>query len=76
MPVVDFKEVCTSSHRILTVDDETKARFDVHLTAAKRCLNQRSFAMARIHLAIALRLNAYSAEAVNSARFLSNLDPL
>jgi hypothetical protein len=76
MPVVDFAEVFTSSHRILIVDDETNVRFDAHIAAAKRCLNLRAFAMARIHPAIASELNPDSAEAVNLAGILADVDPL
>jgi hypothetical protein len=73
---VDFEEVFTSSHRILSVDDETNVRFGVHIAAAKRCLDQRAFAMARIHLVIALDLDPDSAEAVNLAAVLADVDPL
>jgi FixJ family two-component response regulator len=41
--------------------------FNSHIVAAKRCLNLRSFALARIHLAKALELNTKSVEAFNLA---------
>jgi hypothetical protein len=76
MPVVDFPEVFTNSHRSLVVDAETNERFSTHIAAAKRCLNLRASAMARIHLSIALELNPDSAEAINLAGVLANIDPL
>ena len=47
--------------------------FNSHIVAAKRCLNLRSFAMARIHLAKALELNNKSVEAFNLAGVLAEL---
>ena len=47
--------------------------FNSHIVAAKRCLNLRSFAMARIHLAKALELNTKSVEAFNLAGVLAEL---
>ena len=48
-----------------------------HIVAAKRCLNLRSFAMARIHLIQALELNNKSVEAFNLAGVLAEtLDDL
>ena len=41
--------------------------YSSHIVAAKRCLNLRSFAMARIHLVKALELNTKSVEAFNLA---------
>src|SRR5271166_935443 len=43
------------------------------IVAAKRCLNLRAFAKARLHLARALELNAKSAEAFNLAGVLSEV---
>jgi DNA-binding NtrC family response regulator len=47
--------------------------FNSHIVAAKRCLNLRSFAMAKIHLARALELNTKSVEAFNLAGVLAEL---
>src|SRR6202795_3137503 len=47
--------------------------FHSHIVAAKRCLNLRSFAMARIHLTKALELNNKSVEAFNLAGVLAEL---
>jgi DNA-binding response OmpR family regulator len=47
--------------------------FNSHIVAAKRCLNLRSFAMARIHLVKALELNTKSVEAFNLAGVLAEL---
>jgi len=47
--------------------------FNTHIVAAKRCLNLRSFAMARIHLVKALELNNKSVEAFNLAGVLAEL---
>ena len=47
--------------------------FNSHIVAAKRCLNLRSFAMARIHLFKALELNDKSVEAFNLAGVLAEL---
>jgi FixJ family two-component response regulator len=47
--------------------------FNSHIVAAKRCLNLRSFALARIHLAKALELNAKSVEAFNLAGVLAEM---
>lgn len=44
-----------------------------HIVAAKRCLNLRSFATARIHLAKALLLNSKSVEAFNLAGVLAEM---
>jgi two-component system, OmpR family, response regulator len=43
------------------------------IVAAKRCLNLRSFAMARIHLVKALELNTKSVEAFNLAGVLAEM---
>jgi DNA-binding response OmpR family regulator len=47
--------------------------YNAHIVAAKRCLNLRSFAMARIHLVKALELNTKSVEAFNLAGVLAEL---
>ena len=46
--------------------EQVAESFNSHIIAAKRCLNLRSFAMARIHLAKALELNNKSVEAFNT----------
>src|ERR1700731_1612980 len=43
--------------------EQVAESFNSHIVAAKRCLNLRSFAMARIHLVKALELNTKSVEA-------------
>jgi DNA-binding response OmpR family regulator len=53
--------------------EPTAESFNSHIVAAKRCLNLRSFAMARIHLIKALELNNKSAEAFNLAGVLAEL---
>jgi DNA-binding NtrC family response regulator len=47
--------------------------FSAHIVAAKRSLNLRSFAMARIHLVKALELNTKSVEAFNLAGVLAEM---
>lgn len=47
--------------------------FNSHIVAAKRCLNLRSFALARIHLVKALELNTKSVEAFNLAGVLAEM---
>jgi FixJ family two-component response regulator len=47
--------------------------FHSHIVAAKRCLNLRSFALARIHLVKALELNTKSVEAFNLAGVLAEM---
>jgi DNA-binding response OmpR family regulator len=47
--------------------------YSSHIVAAKRCLNLRSFAMARIHLVKALELNTKSVEAFNLAGVLAEM---
>jgi DNA-binding NtrC family response regulator len=53
--------------------EQAAENFNSHIVAAKRCLNLRSFAMARIHLAKALELNNRSVEAFNLAGVLAEL---
>src|SRR5580692_3099287 len=53
--------------------EQVAESFNSHIIAAKRCLNLRSFAMARIHLAKALELNNKSVEAFNLAGVLAEL---
>ena len=54
--------------------DETLGEtFSAHINAAKRCLNLRAFAKARLHLAKALELNAKSPEAFNLAGVLAEV---
>ena len=47
--------------------------YNSHIVAAKRCLNLRSFAMARIHLLKALEFNSKSVEAFNLAGVLAEM---
>jgi YesN/AraC family two-component response regulator len=47
--------------------------YNSHIVAAKRCLNLRSFAKARIHLVKALELNTKSVEAFNLAGVLAEM---
>jgi YesN/AraC family two-component response regulator len=47
--------------------------FHSHIVAAKRCLNLRSFAKARLHLTKALELNTKSFEAFNLAGVLAEM---
>src|ERR1700722_17499156 len=54
-------------------DDPPAETFSAHIFAAKRCLNLRAFAKARLHLAKALELNAKSAEAFNLAGVLAEV---
>jgi FixJ family two-component response regulator len=54
-------------------EGRTAEAFGAHIIAAKRCLKERAFATARIHLAKALELNANSAAGFNLAGVLSEL---
>jgi DNA-binding NtrC family response regulator len=54
-------------------EDDPAETFHAHLVAAKRCLNQSAFAMARLHLVKALEFNAKSAEAYNLAGVLAEV---
>jgi FixJ family two-component response regulator len=47
--------------------------FNSHIVAAKRCLNLRSFRLARLHLVKALELNTKSVEAFNLAGVLAEM---
>jgi FixJ family two-component response regulator len=53
--------------------DRPAETFNAHIVAAKRSLNLRSFAKARIHLVTALELNSKSVEAFNLAGVLAEL---
>jgi FixJ family two-component response regulator len=53
--------------------DHPAETFNSHIVAAKRCLNLRSFALAKIHLAKALELNTKSVEAFNLAGVLAEM---
>jgi two-component system, OmpR family, response regulator len=53
--------------------EEPAETFNSHIVAAKRCLNLRSFAMARIHLVKAMELNTKSVEAFNLAGVLAEM---
>jgi DNA-binding response OmpR family regulator len=54
-------------------DDPPAETFSAHIVAAKRCINLRAFAKARLHLAKALELNAKSVDALNLAGVLAEL---
>src|SRR5208282_5122957 len=54
-------------------DDRPAETFSAQSVAAKRCLNLRAFAKARVHLVKALELNAKSAEAFNLAGVLAEI---
>src|ERR1700722_3809444 len=54
-------------------DDPPAETFSAHIVAAKRCLNLRAFAKARLHLVKALELNSKSAEAFNLAGVLAEV---
>src|SRR5580692_8386946 len=54
-------------------NDHPAETFNSHIVAAKRCLNLRSSALARIHLAKALELNTKSVEAFNLAGVLAEM---
>jgi FixJ family two-component response regulator len=56
-----------------TKDHRPADTFNAHIIAAKRSLNLRSFANARIHLVKALELNGKSVEAFNLAGVLAEL---
>jgi DNA-binding NtrC family response regulator len=53
--------------------EQAAETFNSHITAAKRCLNLRSFALAKIHLTKALELNTKSVEAFNLAGVLAEM---
>jgi DNA-binding response OmpR family regulator len=54
-------------------DEPSGETFHAHINAAKRCLNLRAFAKARLHLVKALELNAKSPEAFNLAGVLAEV---
>ena len=54
-------------------DEPPGETFHAHINAAKRCLNLRAFAKARLHLVKALELNAKSPEAFNLAGVLAEV---
>jgi DNA-binding response OmpR family regulator len=54
-------------------DDRPAETFNAHIASAKRCLNLRAFAKARLHLVNALELNPKSVEAFNLAGVLAEL---
>src|SRR4029077_338702 len=53
--------------------DHQAESYNSHMLAAKRCLNLRSVAKARLHLVKALELNPKSVEAFNLAGVLAEL---
>jgi FixJ family two-component response regulator len=54
-------------------NDRPAETFSAHIVAAKRCLNLRAFAKARLHLVKALELNPNSVEAFNLAGVLAEI---
>ena len=84
LSAVDFLQKPLRPESLRTVVSETLKRhaqkegrtaeaFGAHIIAAKRCLKERAFATARIHLVKALDLNANSAAGFNLAGVLSEL---
>ena len=70
----DLRSIVTEILKRHTGQDDPPAEtFSAHIVAAKRCLNLRAFAKARLHLAKALELNAKSAEAFNLAGVLAEV---
>jgi len=59
--------------RHVVKDPKPSDTFQVHITAAKRALNLRAFAMARLHLVKAMELNGKSIEAFNLAGVLCEM---
>jgi len=58
---------------IVQQDDPPAETYSAHIAAAKRCLNLRAFAKARLHLVKALELNAKAVEAFNLAGVLAEI---
>jgi tetratricopeptide (TPR) repeat protein len=54
-------------------DDSPAETYSADIVAAKRCINLRAFAKARLHLAKALEMNAKSVDAFNLAGVLAEL---
>jgi DNA-binding NtrC family response regulator len=70
----DLRSIVTEILKRHTGQDDPPAEtFSAHIVAAKRCLNLRAFAKARLHLAKALELNSKSAEAFNLAGVLAEV---
>lgn len=70
----DFRKIVAEIiERHARPDDAPAEISGAHIVAAKRCLNLRAFAKARLHLAKALELNAKSVEAFNLAGVLAEL---
>jgi len=59
--------------RHVVEDPKSSDTFQTHITAAKRALNLRAFAMARLHLVKAMELNRKSIEAFNLAGVLCEM---
>lgn len=66
----DFRSIVADICKRHAPQDDT---FSAHIVAAKRCLNLRAFAKARVHLVKALELNAKSSEAFNLAGVLAEI---
>ena len=70
----DLRSIVTEILKRHNGQDEPPAEtFSAHIVAAKRCLNLRAFARARLHLVKALELNSKSAEAFNLAGVLAEV---
>ena len=70
----DLRSIVTEILKRHNGQDERSAEtFSAHIVAAKRCLNLRAFAKARLHLVKALELNSKSAEAFNLAGVLAEV---
>ena len=70
----DLRSIVTEILKRHNGQDEPSAEtFSAHIVAAKRCLNLRAFAKARLHLVKALELNSKSAEAFNLAGVLAEV---
>jgi FixJ family two-component response regulator len=70
----DLRSIVTEILKRHNGQDEPPAEtFSAHIVAAKRCLNLRAFAKARLHLVKALELNSKSAEAFNLAGVLAEV---
>jgi FixJ family two-component response regulator len=70
----DFRNIVADIFkRHASQDDGPAETFSAHIVAAKRCLNLRAFAKARVHLVKALELNAKSVEAFNLTGVLAEI---
>jgi FixJ family two-component response regulator len=69
----DLRSIVTEILKRHAPQRDPAETFNSHIVAAKRCLNLRSFALARIHLVKALELNTGSVEAFNLAGVLAEM---